>query len=129
MTEEHAESTSNLDSDDLVNARWDVAVIPNENVSIHYVVEPKNAEDAVTSVTASLVLEDSGMVTHTYAGATTSELIAPKAGQGATGDVGVDSTVFPSDVEGQLTAVLAGTVRHGEDWHNFFFKRPFDPKI
>ena len=128
MSEEQDLSQANVDTDDLVRARWDVAVIPNENVSIHYQVSPVNGDDAVTSVTGSFVLKKDHMVQHTYAGSTTSELISPKAGQGATGDVGVDSAVFPAEPDGELYAVLAGTVRHGDAWHNFFFERTFDPK-
>ena len=66
---------------------------------------------------------------HTYAGSTTQELISPRAGQGATGDCGVDASVFPAEPDGELTAILAGTVRKGEETHNFFFERPFDPKV
>ncbi len=130
-TEEHTEGKApdNTMSDDNVTADWVVTVIPNENVSIHYTVAPKDEKDAITSVTTSLTLQKDHMVVHTFAGSTTRELISPKAGQGATGDSGVDAAVFPAKPEGDLVAVLAGTLRKGEETANFFFSRPFNPAI
>lgn len=116
-------------TDGVVNARWSVAVIPNENVSIHYVVSPIGAESAVTSVTTSFALMKDHMVNKTYGGSTAQELVAPKAGQGSIGDSGIDSTVFPAEPDGQLVAILSGTVNDGKEPKNFFFSRPFDPKI
>ena len=128
MSEEHEAKAPEPESDGVVNAHWSVAVIPNENVSIHYSVAPVNAEDAVTSVTTSFVLMKDHMVQDTFAGSTTQDLISPKAGQGSVGESGVDSTVFPAEPAGQLAAVLSGTVRQGEDTVNFFFTKDFDPK-
>ncbi|MCP3958941.1 MAG: hypothetical protein GY719_13900 [bacterium] len=121
------QAPDNSERDGNVNAEWQVVVIPNENVSIHYMVAPADEKDAVTSVTASFVLKKDHMVVHTYAGSTTTELISPKAGQGATGDSGVDSAVFPAEPDGDLYAVLAGTIRKGEETVGYFFERPFDP--
>jgi len=94
-TEEHAEGKApdHTMNDDNVTADWVVAVIPNENVSIHYTVAPKDEKDAITSVTTSFTLQRDQMVVHTFAGSTTQELISPKAGQGATGDCGVDAAI------------------------------------
>ena len=117
------------ESDDYVEALWSVAVIPNENVSIHYTVKPKNEENSVTSVTTSYVLRKDGMVHDTFAGSTQTALIDPMAGQGATGDSGVDVSVFPKDPDGELAAILAGTVKTAEGTENFFFSKPFDPSI
>ena len=127
-SEEHAGNAPEPETDGVVNAHWSVAVIPNENVSIHYSVAPVNAEDAVTSVTTSFVLMKDHMIQDTFAGSTMQDLVAPKAGQGSVGDTGVDSTVFPAEPDGQLTAVLSGTARQGENTVNFFFSKDFDPK-
>ena len=124
-----AEAPDTTDSDANVTADWAVAVIPDENVSIHYAVAPKDAENAVTSVTATFVLKKDHMVVHTFAGSTNTDLIAPRAGQGVTGDAGVDASVFPAEPDGELTAILAGTVRTGEETANYFFEKPFDPKV
>ncbi len=124
-----AEAPDHAESDDHVIANWTVAVIPNENVSIHYLVTPRNESDAVTSVTTTFALKKDQMVVHTYAGATTQDLISPRAGQGVTGDCGVDASVFPAEVDGDLVAVLAGTVRTGETIANFYFEKPFDPRV
>ena len=121
----------NVSSDDHVEARWDVSVLPNDAVSIHYTVSPKDAKNAITSVSTSFVLLKKGMVFHNFAGSTTQELIAPRAGQGASGDCGVDTSVFSKFNAGQLAAILAGTVRIGEgddaETRNFFFQKDFDP--
>lgn len=116
-------------ADEAVEARFDVAVLPDENVSIHYTVWPKDESNAILSVTAAFVLERDGMVVHDFAGATTAELKEPRDGQGATGNVGVDVRVFGGDhPEGKLMALLTGTVRVGEegDSLSYFFKRPVD---
>ena len=130
-TEEHAEDQApdNSESDGNVTADWQVAVIPNENVSIHYIVAPVDGNDAVTSVSASFVLMKDGLLQHSYAGSSTQELISPKAGQGVTGDCGVDSSVFPAERDGELVAILAGTARKGETTVNYFFEKSFDPTI
>jgi len=129
MSENQEAKAPRPDTDDLVEAQWQVAVIPNENVSIHYTVKPRNEEDAITSVTGAFVLAKNGVVFNNYAGATAQELMSPRSGQGMTGDVGVDSSVFKDREEGlQPTAILSGTVRHGEEVANFFFKREFDPE-
>ena len=44
------------------------------------------------------------------------------------GESGVDSTVFPAEPDGELRAVLSGTVRQGENTINFFFTKELDPK-
>lgn len=116
-----------ISSDDVVQARWSVAVLPGESASIHYAVSPKSQDDAVTSVTASFVLMQDQVVLRNFAGSTTAELISPKDGQGMTGDVGVDASVFPEKHEGELAAVLSGTARHEGQTVNFFFKREFTP--
>ena len=118
----------NISSDDFVEARWEVTTIPNESVSIHYTVSPKKPEHAVTSVSTSFVLLKKGVVFHTFAGSSVQELIEPRAGQGAKGDCGVDTSVFSRFNAGRLAAILAGTVRIGEDaLHTFFFMQDFDP--
>ncbi len=118
---------NNLSSDDLVEARWDITVIPNDAVSIHYTVSPKSADDAITSVSASFALMENHVVLHNYAGSSTQDLIAPRPGQGATGDMGVDVSVFGDHDKKALVGILAGTVRHGEEVQGFFFSRSFDP--
>lgn len=124
-----AEAPDHSESDGNVTAKWEVAVIPNENVSIHYLVTPDAKEDAVTSVSTTFALKKDHLVVHTYAGATTQDVIDPKAEQGVLGDCGVDAAVFPATPDGDLVAILAGTVRKGEGIANFFFEKPFDPKI
>lgn len=129
MSEEQAQAppSSLSEADENVTARWSVAVIPNENVSIHYEVSPNNEENAITSVTTSFALMKDHMVQHTFGGSTIHDLINPRAGQGSIGDSGVDSTVFPAKPDGELVAILSGTVRTGETTANFFFQKPFDP--
>ncbi len=130
MSDDHTETAAPApEADDNVSAHWGVAVIPGENVSIHYTVTPTNEENAITSVTTSYALKKDGMVMDTYAGSTQSALLEPKPGQGCTGDSGVDSGVFPKEPDGELTAILAGTVRVGEETRNFMFTKPFDPNV
>ncbi|MEM1179332.1 MAG: hypothetical protein AAGM22_13365 [Acidobacteriota bacterium] len=113
-------------SDDFVTAKFQLTIIPLENVSAHFAVTPTNDKNAVTSVTVSFVQKDNGMVVHSFAGSTVQEAIAPRGGQGAMGDVGVDVAVFNGRPEdGELYAVLAGTVRTEEGPHNFFFSKEF----
>ncbi len=130
MSENQTEATAPApETDDHVSAQWGVAVIPGENVSIHYTVTPITEEGAITSVTTSCALKKDGMVVDTYAGSTQQALIDPKPGQGAFGDSGVDSGVFPKEPDGELTAILAGTVKTGEETANFLFTRTFDPNV
>lgn len=82
-------------SDGNVTADWRVVVLPGENVSIHYTVAPKDAGDAITSVTTSFTLQKNHMVERTYAGSTFQDLISPRAGQGAVGNSGSTSRSFP----------------------------------
>ena len=121
-----AEAPDNTESDGNVTADWQVVVVPHENVSIHYRVSPEDGKDAITSVTTSFVLKRNHMVVHTFAGSTATELIEPKAGQGSSGDCGVDTAVFPAEPDGDLYAVLAGTIRKGEETVNYFFEKPFE---
>ena len=127
-SEEHTEAKApdNTETDGNVVADFVVSVVPEETVSIHYTVRPADATDAVTSVSTSFALKKNHMVVHTYAGSTTTELIEPKDGQGATGNTGVDTSVFSEDPDGELYAILAGTVRKGDETLNFFFEKPFE---
>ena len=119
-------AASNLESDDLVEARFSVTVMPQESVSAHFQVAPKDEKNAVTSVTVSFVKQHNGMVTHSFGGSTVQELLAPRDGQGAAGDSGVDVAVFAgNDDEGDHFVVLAGTVRTEEGPQNFYFSRQF----
>ncbi len=126
---QEAGSAPKPSTDDFVEAAWDVAVIPGENISIHYRVSPKDPKNSITSVSASVVEMRNHMVVHSFFGSTTSDSLAPKEGQGALGDTGADLTVF-DDYKGSegssLVAILAGTVRTGEDQQNYFFSKPVE---
>ena len=124
MSEETAPEPS---TDDNVTARWEVTVLPEENISIHYQVTPKDEKDAVSSVSGSVVEKKDGMVMHSFFGSTASDVLAARPGQGMTGDVGADVSVFHGhEMQGELFAVLAGTIRQGEQTSTFYFTRPVD---
>jgi hypothetical protein len=120
-------AANQVESDGVVEARWSVAVLPKRNVSIQFRVAPTGDGKAVTSVTASFVEMKDGIVMDTFAGTTVNALIDAKDGQGLTGDMGADFTVFANRGFGQVAAVLAGIVHTDEGPRNFFFWRPIDP--
>ncbi|MEO1084032.1 MAG: hypothetical protein AAFY88_07305 [Acidobacteriota bacterium] len=125
-THDAAADTKDVESDDFVNAKFQVTLIPGENVSAHFSVLPKDSAHAVTSVTLSFVQKHEGIVVHSFAGSTVQEAIEPRDGQGAAGDAGVDVAVFNGRPEdGDLFAVLAGTVKTADGPANFFFSRQF----
>lgn len=128
MSDEQNEAQApEASQDDHVKAEWDVTVLPGENISIHYRVTPLQDTAAVSSVSASVVEKKDGMIVHSFLGSTCSDSLNPKPGQGMVGDVGSDVSVFHGhEVQGELSAVLAGTVRDGEHTLNFYFTKPVD---
>ncbi len=124
---EKAAAENQTENDGFVEAKWAVAVVPKQTVSLHFRVAPTGQGKAVTSVTASLVEMKDGMVMDTFAGATVNALIDAKDGQGLTGDMGADYTVFSNRGFGQVAAVLAGIVNTDDGPRNYFFWRPIDP--
>lgn len=127
LAAQEAAAAKQMETDGVVEARWSVAVVPKQNVSIQFRVAPTGDGKAVTSVTASFVEMKDGMVVDTFAGSTVNALIDAKDGQGLTGDMGADFTVFANRGFGQVAAVLAGIVNTDEGPRNFFFWRPIDP--
>ncbi len=128
MSDEAPEATPAPSTDEFVEANWDVAVIPGENISIHYRVLPLSEVNCITSVSASVVEKADGVVMHSFFGCTVSDSLAPKAGQGMVGDTGADISVFHNHhfKDSGLEAILAGTVRTEHGPANFFFSRPVD---
>ena len=124
---QEAAAANLVETDGVVEAKWSVAVLPKQNVSIQFRVAPTGEGKAVTSVTASFVEMKDGMVMDAFAGSTANALIDAKDGQGLTGDMGADFSVFSNRGFGQVAAVLAGIVNTDEGPRNFFFWRPIDP--
>ena len=116
-----------LVEDEWVRARWQLTVVPDESVSVAFSVWPKNRTDRVTSVNVSFDQVVDGMVKHSFCGASGNGLLESREGQGLTGDLGVDVAVFRRVPAEQLHAILAGTVRRGEETENYYFSRQFNP--
>ena len=114
-------------SDAGVDAQIEVAVVPEETVSLHFSLDPSDDKDAITSVSTSFVSIKNGMVEHNYAGSTQQTLVNPTANQGFAGDMGVDAAVFSPKDDEILAAVVAGTIRDADGaTRNFYFQKDFD---
>jgi len=110
-----------------VQADWQVVSAPG-SVSAQFTVTQRSPEDSLTSVSvAFVVVGDQHEVKKVLGGATIGPTSSGTAGHGLQGSAGISPGCIPSNPQGELEVLLAGTLTGPEGGCTFLFRKPFQP--